>query len=1009
MLKHLLLMMIFFLSLLHSEPSMAQMKQAVSQNPALLNTPQAKAMMQKKSVSLNEVKQKLSESKKTETTEIQDTTLENDITVENDKDDKDNITTNLKKSSLAKRINPFLYKSDKMIRKELNAKQQIRKSKKLSRYSMNFYSNKNKINSSSLPTPDNYIVSTGDSLNIHIYGDRDKNIGLKVKNDGTVELAFIGPVHIGGMEFKDAKAHLKSKLRAHYQMSSFNVKINKYSTIQVTLIGDIKYPGLYNLSSFSTVKDLLINAKGIKNSSSVREIIIKRDSIIIAILDFYELLFKGNKFSTQLLKQGDVVIIKKAKKLVSIDGYVNNSAIFELTDSENLNQLIQYAGGIKPNASKLNIKIDRYLDNSKFETFKISFKDAKNFKMLNGDKVYIYPLDFTAKNSVNIYGNIIRPGSYNLSNHKTLFWLFKKTIKGGLKSFFLPNTHFEYGILKRYKTDLTYTTLSFNLTDVLKGTQTIRLKPNDQIFIFSQNDIFSNSYIITKGKSLVDAGKLQYVNGITIRDAINASGIDGVLDDKVRVTTYKTDNFMPKTSFYSLKTEGNTKLNPYDEIEVYDYYSKHILEPVSISGEVVKQTSIYYEEGMTAQKLLNLAGGFNKQAYTKSLTIIRYYVDKTQTRQQKVLNYNLEKTPLENIKLEPYDQVKISKILGWNAQDYDVVSISGEVHNPIKVKYGTGMSIADLVVMAGGLTKRAYTNNLELVRYFLDENLTRQRKITKIDTKEKNLSEIKLEAYDEVKIFKIPHWGEKSNITLKGEVQFPGNYSIEKGEKLSSVIQRAGGYTDTAFIEGAVFTRESIRRNQIEQYNRSLAKIKRTLAIYNAMPANSKNATSTSATTGTLTEVINEAKKYQPIGRVSIQLDANLTQFQESEYDLVLKNGDSIAIPTKIDTITVFGEVFNPTSFVYNSNLDADEYIELASGYSRAADTDNIYVIHANGTSEPIDNGWCSFDAEISKGDTIVVPMYIREQNSIELWDSIAKLLASFALTAAAVNSLGII
>ncbi len=1006
MFLHPFLIMIFFISLLHAEPSVAQIKQAVSANPSLLNTPQAKTMMKKKGVSLLDVKQKLSESKKSKSNESNETIIENNIdTTSNEK----KIATNTKKTSLSKRINPFRYKSNDILRMELNEKQQLLTAKKLSRYSMRFYANKNTIDSASLPTPDNYIISVGDSLNVHIYGDRDTTYNLKVKNDGTIELAFIGPVHIGGMQFKNAKKHLKSRLKAHYKMSFFNIKMNKYSTIQVTLIGDIKYPGLYNLSSFSTVKDLLINAKGIKKSSSIREIIIKRNSVIIGKLDFYDLLFKGDKFTTQLLKHGDIVIINKAKKLISIDGYVNNNAIFELTKDETLNQLIEYAGGIKPNASKLNIKIDRYTNNSKLETFKVSFKDSKKFKMCNGDKVYIYPLDFTAKNSVNIYGNIIRPGTYNLSNNKTLYWLFKRTIKDGLKSFFLPNTYFEYGILKRYSSNnLTYTTQSFNLTNVLKGIQTIKLKPNDKIFIFSQNDIFSNSYITTKGKTLVKAGKLQYVNGITIQDAINASGIDGVLDDKIRVTTYNTDDFMPKTSFYSLKTQGDTKLNPYDEVEVYDYYSKNILEPVSISGQVVKQTSVYYEKGMSVQELLNMAGGFNKQAYTKSLSITRYYVDKTQTRQQKVLNYNLEKTTLAEIKLEPYDQVKISKILGWNAQDYDVVSITGEVNNPVKVKYGTGLTLSDLIVMAGGLTKRAYSNHIEIVRYSIDANQTRQREILKIDTKNKNLNTIKLTAYDEVKIFKIPKWGEKSTIVLNGEVKFPGTYNITTGEKLSSVIERAGGYTDTAFIEGAVFTRESIKRNQVIHYNQSLAKIKRTLAIYNAMPANSKD-TASMGTTDRLTDVMNEAKKYQPLGRVSIALDSNLTAFHTSEFNLVLKNGDKISIPSKIDTITVFGEVFNPGSFVYSSKLDGDDYIELASGYSRAADSNNAYVIHADGRSEPLTSGWCSFDADISKGDTIVIPIYIKEQNNVDLWNSVAKLLSSFALTAAAINSLGII
>jgi protein involved in polysaccharide export with SLBB domain len=263
------------------------------------------------------------------------------------------------------------------------------------------------------------MVSTGDVISIHVYGDRDKNYNLEVKNDRSVELDFIGPVVVGGMSFKEAKRTLKAELQAHYQMSEFSIKIAKYTTIQVTLVGDVKYPGIYNLSSFSTVKDLLITAKGVRKSASVRDIVIRRNGRTIAHLDFYELLFKGNRFGTKLLKQGDIVIIKKAKKLVSIDGYVKNAAIFELKDGESLYTLINYAGGMKPDASKANIKVDRYSKNSKFETYKLSFAKSKRFAMQDGDKVYVYPLDFTAKQSINVYGNIIRPGSYRLNKSRT--------------------------------------------------------------------------------------------------------------------------------------------------------------------------------------------------------------------------------------------------------------------------------------------------------------------------------------------------------------------------------------------------------------------------------------------------------------------------------------------------------------------------------------------------------------------------------------------------------------
>ena len=1016
MLSRILLLFTLSVGVAFAEPSLAQVQQAVSQNPGLLNTPQAKAMMAEHGVTATEVTQKLAEgSSSTSDTSVSETAVENDIdtTVEEADTDSQEADNKLSQKSniLVKRVNPFAYRSNREVRKELNAKQQAVKFSKLSRYSMSFYANKNKLDSSSLPTPNNYIMSVGDRVSIHVYGDRDKKYSIQIKNDGTIDLAFIGPLKIGGMKYIDAKKFLTRQLKSHYKMSEFTISIDKYSTIQATLIGDVKFPGLYNLSSFSTVKDLLIVAKGVRKSASVRKIVVKRNSKVIATLDFYDLLFKGNSFGTLLLKHGDIVIIKKADKLVSIDGYVNNAALFELKRNETLRTLIEYAGGMKPDASKAEIKISRFDNNAKLVTYKIAYKNSKNFKMKDGDKVYIYPLDFSAKNSINVYGNIIRPGTYNLNSKKSLNEFFKQALKNGMKKFFLPNTCFEYGVIKHYNSDLRYETKSFNLTDIISGKERVSLAPGDQLYIFSRNDIYSNAYVTAKGSTLIRAGKLQFIPGMTIEDAVNASGIDGVLDDKIRLTTYMTEDFMPKTTFYSLKKEGDTVLNAYDEIEVYDYYSTHILEPVTIKGEVVKPTSVYYEKGMSVSDLLDIAGGFNKTAYTRSLSILRYYVDKEQVRQQKVLSYDLTQTSLDTIKLEPYDEVKISKILGWGTQDYETVSIAGEVHNPLTVKYGAGITVEDLIIVAGGLTKRAYNRNIEIVRYSIDENQTRKRNIIKIDTEHKDLSDITLEAYDEVRIFKIPKWGEKKVVEIRGQVKFPGKYTVETGERLDSVIKRAGGFTDEAFIEGSVFTRESVRKNQISQYNKTLARLKRQLALFNAMPANAKATASTGSPTDTLNEVINESQKYQPVGRISIRLTRDLDTLAKSQYNLTLKDKDMIVIPSQIDTVTVFGEVFNPTSFVYDENLDAEDYINFASGFSKGADEDRVYVIHADGTSEPISSGWWIFRsyADVEKGDTVVVPLYIQEYNQLELWESISKIVSSFAITAATLQTLGII
>jgi polysaccharide export outer membrane protein len=908
---------------LHAIPNIEDLKQQVKNNPELLNTPQAQAEMKKRGITNEDVQEKLDMAKDLDqNVTISSKFIENDIQDDsidnNDTNQTDLISDDINETLLSQRLNPFTFTTNQDLRIKLNKKHLRLTENKLSRYSMRFYTNRNMIDSASMPTPDDYIMASGDELNIYIYGDRNQVYNPAISSDGTIELPFIGPMKIGGMTYVEVKKHLIENLKKHFQLSEFNITINKYSTIQVTLIGDVQHPGLYNVSSFSTVKDVLIASKGLNPTTSVRDIIIKRDGRVIEHLDFYDLLFKGDNFGNNLLKHGDIVLVNQAKKLASVDGYVNNSAIFELKDNENLSDLLGFAGGIKADASQFNIKVTRFSNNSKIETFDLSLKNAKNFTIENGDSVYVYPLDFSSQNSVNIYGNIIRPGAYTLPKEMTLNKLLSDAVKEGAKTFFLPQTYFEYAVIKRYSKDLEYKALSFNITKVLEGVETIELKPQDEIFIFSQNDIFSSKYVTTKGDILLNPGKLQYFEGMSLSDAVHASGIDSTTEDRVKVTSFDTPDLMPKTSFYSLKTQGNTKLSAYDEIEVLDYYDTHALQPISISGEVLHPAIVYYENGMSVQNLIE---------------------------------------------------------------------------------------------MAGGLTPKAYTSSMEIVRYYVDQNETRRREVLQIDTKLNPYSKIKLQPYDEVIIFKIPKWNESQTIEIKGEVRFPGKYTIESGEKLSSVLQRAGGFTENAFIDGTVFTRESIKQSQIDQYNKSLAKIKRELAIYNAMPANSKKTSSVAEATSTLDAVMLEAKKYQPVGRISVKLDEDIMKIQEGPYNLVLQDRDTITIPGHIDTVSIFGEVFNPASFVYDPNIDSTQYIELASGYTRAADKSRAYVIHADGTSEPAVSGWWVFSStlDIKNGDTIVVPIYIQEYNQLELWDSVSRILASFAITAATLNTLGVI
>ncbi len=902
---------------LFAEPSIAQIKAAVSANPSLLNTPQAQAAMKDRGISSSDIKAKINK-QNVETLQegVSQEKVENKIETTKETEIQQENTVSHKISS-STTVNPFAFQSKQLIQKLNSEKQQYLNHKKLSRYATKFFNNKNLIDSASVPTPDNYIITNKDQLVIYVYGDKDKTFFPIVNNDGTIKLPFVGPLHIGGMSFKEAKSYLQKVLKQHFQLSSFYINMQKYSTIQVTLIGDVKAPGLYNIPSFSTLKDLLIRAKGINSSASLRDIEIRRNGKIYKHIDLYDFFFHKNTTKTfTILQHGDTVILHKAPVLVSIDGYVNTNAIFELSKKETLQNLLQYAGGLKPNASKTNITIQRFENNNLQKTFTLSLKETKKFQLLNGDKVYIYPLDFTTKASISIYGNIIRPGNYPLPKDQLLNTLLKKQLQQGMEKFFLPKTYLEYAVIKRYN-NLKYTTLSLNLNDVITNKVKLKLYPQDKLYIFSQSDIFSNSYITTKGDILKKAGKLQFFEGMTLQDAINTSGINGLIDDMVKVTSFNSTNFMPETKFHSLKKDAQSVfLHPYDEVEVFSYYQKHNLQTVSIYGEVLHPGNFYFEENLNVKKLIDIAGGLTKKAYTKEIEIVRHFIDTNQVRQRRVLHFYTTKTDLQDIVLHPDD---------------------------------------------------------------------------------------------EVKIFTIPKWNEQQKVVLKGEVKFPGVYTIEPGEKLVNVLQRAGGFTQNAFIKGAVFTRESIRKQQIKQYNNTLARLKRQLTVYNAMPANSKNTANSNALS-TLNEIITEAKKYQPLGRISIKLSTNLQEMENTPYNLTLQNGDTLTIPSQIDTVTVFGEVFNPTSFIFKQDLDTLDYINLASGFARGADEDRVYIIHADGRSEPAISSFlfCDFYENVQKGDTIVVPMYIKEYNQMELWEGVSKILASFAITAATLQTLGV-
>jgi protein involved in polysaccharide export with SLBB domain len=864
--------------------------------------------MSKRGISKSQVLQKINQSTTSKST--------NEAKVVNNVDTSSDVSNN-ESSVIAKSqtiyANPLTYKGNAKRISEIKSNQNNIKTSTLKRFSKTFFTNKNRLTSSALPVPAYYIINKNDTVSIWVYGGVNKNITSVVDNNGNINIETFGPIKVAGLEFAEASKILKAQLSKAFGGANVAVNISSYSTIQVTLTGDVYGAGIYNVQSLSTIKDLLIIAGGVKSHGSVRDIIIKRDGDILKSVDFYELLIGNNDGVSTLLRSGDIVFVPKANKIVSLSGAVVNPAKFELKDGEKLDSIIKYSGGLLANASKVGMKIEGFDSNEKRKVKTVNFKDIKTTTLNDSDKIYVYTLDKIQKENVYLYGNVVRPGSREFIS--SLSDMLKDEISYlGLKGVFLEDTLFSYGLIKSKNNDLSTRVSRFNLADVISNKADVKLNIDDEIYIFNKLDSQLNPYVMIKGSVVAHIGEFQYYQGLTVADVIQIAGVKAPYDtSKIKVVTYNTKDLMPLTKIIDIKEASNYTLSAYDEIELYDYYD---LNQISVA------------------------------------------------------------------------------------------TIKGEVNLPKEYNINSDMTLGQLIITAGGLTQKAYKKSCEIIRYHI-VNDEREKEIINISLVDADT--FKINNFDEITIKTIPKWSERKTITLKGEVKFPGTYIIEQGDKLSDVLQRAGGFTNEAFIYGAVFSRESIKQLQKKRLRESLLKLKQKAAAMSSAPkaVGQADGQSISDTASTIDSLSKEAEALQPIGRVTIKLDNDLESFTKSSSNLTLKDKDELIIPSFNDTILVMGQVMNPTAIIYDDD-DVAFYLAKAGGLTQLADDDNIYVIHANGEAKKYTAGiFLSGSVSVKAGDVIIVPQELITSTGMQFAKDISGILYQFAVTTAALSTVG--
>jgi polysaccharide biosynthesis/export protein len=707
-----------------------------------------------------------------------------------------------------------------------------------------------------VPVPADYVIGAGDELEVQLYGSQNRTLRLIVGRDGRVNFPEIGPINVQGQLFNTVKSNIETQVARKMIGVQASVSMRDTRAIRVFVLGEARQPGSYTISGLGTITSALYAAGGVKKTGSLRRIQLKRQGRVEKQFDLYDLLIRGDTTDDTKLLPGDVILIPPIGSTVSVDGEVNRPAIYEIKNESTLNDVVELAGGLTPQADRSRLTVTRIDASQHRAVLPVDLGTAagKAQPMHSGDVLQVARLRPNLDSGILVQGYVYTPGSV--------------AYRQGLR-----------------------------LTDVIHSVD--ELQPNADIH-----------YVLIR-RELPPDRRITVVSA-DLAAALRAPG-----------------------------SAADIPLMPRDRITVFDLASgrDHTIQPLM-------------------------------------------------------------------------DELRVQ---ANSASPTEVVHVDGRVKVPGDYPLEPGMSIADLVRAGGGLEDAAYLASAELTRYNVVDGETRHTQLINVDLaaalRGDAAANIKLQPFDNLSVKEVSEWRGQESITLRGEVRFPGTYSIRRGETLHSVIQRAGGLTPLAFPEGAVFTRIELQRREQAQLDALTERMQKDLTILAIQTSATNTQSSGGGATAALTagqQLFAQLRNTRAVGRLVIDLSAVIKDKEGAPEDVILRGGDQLIVPRFQQEVTVIGEVQNTTSHLYNARLSRDDYISMSGGMTRRADRSGIYIVRANGSVVAnAGNRWFDFSKQpIRPGDTVVVPLNAEHMPPLPYWQAVTTILYNLAIAVAAVHSL---
>ncbi|WP_158821978.1 SLBB domain-containing protein [Granulicella sp. S156] len=617
--------------------------------------------------------------------------------------------------------------------------------------------------------------------------------------------------------------------------------------------------------------------------------------------------------------------------------------------------------------------------------------------------------------TVRIYvvGDVQRPGAYDLSSLSTplnaLYAAGGPTAVGSLRIV----RHYRGGQLVR-DVDL-YDFLLHGVRmdeERLQAGDTLLIPPvGPQVAIYGmvKRPAIYEMKSGTSGDSTL-AEMLDDAGGVTVTAALDHITVERIQPNQQRetITLDLPATNVPTTSQTERQGIAAFHVKDGDRIHVGAIlpYSEHA---IYVEGHVVRPGKYPYRDGMKLADVIRSYQDLLPEPAVKG-DIIRLVPPDLHAE---TIEFNVAEALIGNVDLplQPFDTIRI---FGRYEVDSPQVTIRGEVMKPGEYALSEGMTAAQLVRMAGGFKRDALLDVADLTSYTIQngQKIVSQRAPVGIGAAVQgndHAADVTLKPGDILTIHQISGWNDiGSSVVIDGEVTYPGSYGLQEGERLSSVLRRAGGLRGTAYADGAVLIRTQVKEleekskeeliRQIESQSVS-ARVPTSLNVQN-------QAAILQAAEAQQAEILKQLRSQPAVGRMVIHISADIDSWANTPADIEMRRGDVLTVPKRPGFVLVTGQVYNTSAITFVPGKEASWYLRNVGGTNNVASRGEIFIVRANGlVIGKHSGGWYSskvLSTRLNPGDVIVVPQKVI--GSSVFWQNlltVAQLSSSIAITAA--------